>query len=59
MWIIAYLCVGYVNGFSNQPDLEKAGWLNRLPFEQPVHYEWWGIQLVDDTVVQEKIDIDD
>ncbi len=42
VWIIAYLCVGYVNGFANQPDLEKAGWRNRLPLEHLVHYERWG-----------------
>ncbi len=42
VWIIAYLCVGYVKGFASQPDLEKAGWRNRLPLEQIVHYERWG-----------------
>ena len=40
--IVAYLCVGFVNGFANQPDLEKAGWGHRLPLEQLVHYEKWG-----------------
>lgn len=40
--IIAYLCVGYVNGFADQPDLEKAGWRQRVPLEQLVHYEAWG-----------------
>jgi 5,6-dimethylbenzimidazole synthase len=42
VWIIAYLCVGYVSGFAQQPDLEKAGWRKRLPLEQLVHYEKWG-----------------
>ncbi len=42
VWIIAYLCVGYVSGFADQPDLEKAGWRKRMPLEQLVHYETWG-----------------
>ena len=40
--IIAYLCVGYVAEFADQPDLEKSGWRKRLPLEQLVHYETWG-----------------
>ena len=40
--VIAYLCMGYVQDFSTQPDLEKAGWRKRLPLEQLVHYEAWG-----------------
>ena len=42
VWIIAYLCMGYVKGFAEQPDLQKAGWRKRLPLEQLVHYEQWG-----------------
>jgi 5,6-dimethylbenzimidazole synthase len=42
VWIIAYLCVGFVKNFADQPDLEKAGWRKRLPLEQLVHDETWG-----------------
>jgi 5,6-dimethylbenzimidazole synthase len=42
VWIIAYLCVGFVSGFSDKPDLEKAGWRERMPLDQLVHYEAWG-----------------
>jgi 5,6-dimethylbenzimidazole synthase len=42
VWIIAYLCVGYVKAFADQPDLEKAGWRQRVPLDQLVHYEAWG-----------------
>ena len=42
VWIIAYLCLGYVKAFANQPDLEKSGWRKRLPLEQLVHDERWG-----------------
>jgi 5,6-dimethylbenzimidazole synthase len=41
---IAYLCVGYVSEFSDQPDLEKAGWSERLPLNDLVYYDQWGQQ---------------
>lgn len=39
---IAYLCVGYVSHFHEKPELEKVGWLSRLPTEQLVFHEQWG-----------------
>ena len=42
VWIVAYLCVGFVKAFAGQPDLEKAGWRQRMPLDQLVHYESWG-----------------
>ena len=39
---IAYLCVGYVSGFNDQPDLEKAGWSERLSLNDLVYYDQWG-----------------
>ena len=39
---VAYLCVGYVTEFATQPDLERAGWLARLPLEDLIFYEQWG-----------------
>lgn len=39
--IVAYLCLGYVNEFSEKPDLEKAGWLPRLELDKIVYYEKW------------------
>jgi len=41
---IAYLCVGYVSEFNDQPDLEKAGWSERLPLNDLVYYDQWGEQ---------------
>src|ERR671912_474205 len=39
---IAYLCLGYVNEFSDKPDLENAGWLPRLEVNKFICYEqWW------------------
>ena len=41
---IAYLCVGYVSEFYDQPELEKAGWSERLPLNDLVYYDQWGQQ---------------
>jgi 5,6-dimethylbenzimidazole synthase len=30
---VAYLCLGYVDAFSKEPDLERAGWEKRTPLE--------------------------
>ena len=38
---IAYLCLGYVEEFSDKPDLEKAGWLPRLDLKDVVFFEKW------------------
>lgn len=38
---IAYLCVGYVTHFHEKPELEKAGWLPRLPLESIIHEDRW------------------
>lgn len=43
--VVAYLCLGYVTGFSTMPDLEQAGWRDRLPVADLVHYERWGYRL--------------
>ena len=39
---IAYLCIGYVSHFKDQPELETAGWLPRLPINDLVFFEQWG-----------------
>ena len=38
---IAYLCLGYVDEFPPEPELQTAGWLPRLPLGQIVRYEKW------------------
>jgi 5,6-dimethylbenzimidazole synthase len=30
---VAYLCLGYVDAFSTEPDLERAGWEKRTPLQ--------------------------
>ena len=38
---VAYLCLGYVENFEPMPELEKVGWLKRLPLEEVISYETW------------------
>jgi 5,6-dimethylbenzimidazole synthase len=39
---IAYLCIGTVSHFNDRPELEKAGWLPRLPVNDLLYFEQWG-----------------
>ncbi len=39
---VAYLCLGWVEGYHRQPELEKAGWRQRLPIEDLLHFDRWG-----------------
>ncbi len=39
---VAYLCLGYVTEFLDKPELELAGWRQRLPLEDLVHGDRWG-----------------
>jgi 5,6-dimethylbenzimidazole synthase len=36
---VAYLCLGYVDRFATEPDLERAGWEQRAPLESVLRYE--------------------
>ncbi len=44
---VAYLCLGYVREFLAQPELEMAGWRNRLPLHELIHANRWGQRLGD------------
>ena len=37
--LVAYLCLGYVDGFASEPDLERFGWEKRIDVETVVSYE--------------------
>jgi 5,6-dimethylbenzimidazole synthase len=43
--VLAYLCLGYVSDFAIRPDLETAGWRTRIPLEDLIHYESWGMKI--------------
>ncbi len=36
---VAYLCLGYVDRFATEPDLERLGWESRIPLEGVVSYD--------------------
>ena len=40
--VVAYLCLGYVEGFAPEPELELAGWARRRPLGWAVHAEEYG-----------------
>ncbi|MFE9343965.1 nicotinate-nucleotide--dimethylbenzimidazole phosphoribosyltransferase [Streptomyces olivaceus] len=40
--IVAYLCVGYVDEFPDEPELMQAGWSKRRPLSWVVHEETYG-----------------
>ncbi len=39
---VAYLCMGYVREFPDRPELQRAGWRQRLPLSELVHLNHWG-----------------
>lgn len=36
---VAYLCLGYVEGFAPEPDLERAGWEKRTPLKSVLAFD--------------------
>jgi 5,6-dimethylbenzimidazole synthase len=36
---VAYLCLGYVDTFATEPDLERHGWEQRIALEDAITYE--------------------
>ncbi|MFE2169593.1 nicotinate-nucleotide--dimethylbenzimidazole phosphoribosyltransferase, partial [Streptomyces sp. NPDC059447] len=40
--VVAYLCVGYVDEFPDEPELAQAGWSKRRPLSWVVHEETYG-----------------
>lgn len=40
--VVAYLCVGYVDEFPEEPELMQAGWSKRRPLSWVVHEETYG-----------------
>lgn len=39
---VAYLCLGYVSHFFERPELETAGWQERLKVEDLLYFDQWG-----------------
>jgi len=45
---VAYLCIGYVDHFLSVPELQTAGWQDRLAVEDLLCFEQWGNTATDD-----------
>jgi 5,6-dimethylbenzimidazole synthase len=39
---VAYLCLGYVSAFGEQPELEARGWEQRAPLADLIHFDRYG-----------------
>lgn len=50
---IAYLCIGRVRGYHARPELETAGWRECLSIEPLVHFDTWGRQGVEESLLQQ------
>jgi 5,6-dimethylbenzimidazole synthase len=47
MVLVAYLCLGYVDGFEAKPQLERLGWEQRVPLADVIRLEHYdGTQLL-------------
>jgi 5,6-dimethylbenzimidazole synthase len=42
--LVAYLCVGYPTEFRPQPLLQEVGWKSRLPLQDLVYHDRWGVR---------------
>ncbi|TAK46630.1 MAG: 5,6-dimethylbenzimidazole synthase [Xanthobacteraceae bacterium] len=49
---VAYLCLGKVRGYHQRPELEAAGWRERLPLDQLIHFDQWGRQGTDEALLR-------
>ncbi len=55
---VAYLCLGFVEDFAPQPELQTVGWLPRLPLQQVVRYEKWNSEVPADwEEVRQRVEI--
>lgn len=50
---LAYLCLGYVSEFLDQPELQAKGWRSRLPLDELVHSNGWGVALDDEALLEQ------
>lgn len=55
---LAYLCLGYVSEFLEQPELQSRGWRSRLPLIDLVHRNGWGQPLADGDRLRSEIEGD-
>ncbi len=42
--LVAYLCIGHVTAFPDEPELATAGWARRRPLAWAVHHDTYGLR---------------
>lgn len=52
---VAYLCIGHVSHFLDQPELQAVGWRQRLPLDELVHFDAWGGEHADGDPLREAV----
>ncbi len=55
---VAYLCVGFVNFFFRNPELETVGWQSRLPVKDVIFIDRWGQALQESDGLNEELSRD-
>ena len=45
---VAYLCLGYVERFATEPELERSGWETRIPLDEVVSYDQYSAEKEED-----------
>lgn len=50
---LAYLCLGYVSEFLDEPELQAKGWRKRLPLSELVHGNTWGGAVENEALIAE------
>ena len=53
LYPLAYLCIGYVSEFFDQHELQSKGWRARLPLDELVHSNGWGLGLDDEELLEQ------
>jgi len=56
---VAYLCLGHVSSFRDEPELQARGWEKRRPVSELVYTDQWGQQNVEHPVYTALQDEDD
>lgn len=54
---VAYLCLGYVRFFRDDPELQERGWQKRLPLEDLVYADRWEASLEGDSLERAIVDM--
>ena len=52
---VAYLCLGHVSHFNDEPELQKKGWRKRLDLTELTNFDGFGKEASDDDPFAERL----